>query len=80
MEIEATRAVAEETPLPSPQRRKLRRRARLRSTHHSTRIEGSRLTLAEAEGRSRAGRSKRERDFAEAPELSRRMAQVLIKG
>jgi len=42
MEIEATRAVVDETPPP-------RRRARLRSTHHSTRIEGNRLTLAEAE-------------------------------
>lgn len=53
-------------PSPSPPRRKLRRRARIRSTHFSTRIEGNRLTLAEAEeaisGREIEGR---ERDVAE---------------
>ncbi|HNR57677.1 MAG TPA: hypothetical protein PLN41_11640 [Methanothrix sp.] len=39
----------DETPHPWPPRRKLRRRARIRSTHFSTRIEGNRLTLVEAE-------------------------------
>jgi Fic family protein len=66
MEIEAARAVVDETPLPLAAEAELRRRARLRSTHHSTRIEGNRLTLAEAEeaisGREIEGR---ERDVAE---------------
>lgn len=66
MEIEAARAVVDETPLPLATEAELRRLARLRSTHHSTRIEGNRLTLAEAEeaisGREIEGR---ERDVAE---------------
>jgi len=66
MEIEAARAVVNETPLPIAAEAELRRRAHLRSTHHSTRIEGNRLTLAEAEeaisGREIQGR---ERDVAE---------------
>jgi len=66
MEIEAARAVVAETPLPLAAEAELRRRARLRSTHHSTRIEGNRLTLAEAEeaisGQEIEGR---ERDVAE---------------
>ncbi|MBN2250972.1 MAG: Fic family protein [Candidatus Altiarchaeota archaeon] len=66
MEIEAARAVVDETPLPLAAEAELRHRARLRSTHHSTRIEGNRLTLAEAEeaisGREIEGR---ERDVAE---------------
>ena len=49
MEIEAARAVVEHTPLPLGVAEKLRRRARIRSTHYSTRIEGNRLTLEEAE-------------------------------
>ena len=49
MEIEAARAVVEHTPLPLAVAEKLRRRARIRSTHYSTRIEGNRLTLEEAE-------------------------------
>lgn len=49
MEIEAARAVVEHTPLPLAAAEKLRRRARIRSTHYSTRIEGNRLTLEEAE-------------------------------
>ncbi len=49
MDIEATRAVVEQTPLPPAAEAELRRRARIRSTHYSTRIEGNRLTLAEAE-------------------------------
>jgi len=66
MEIEAARAVVDETPLPVAAEAELRHRARLRSTHYSTRIEGNRLTLAEAEeaisGREIEGR---ERDVAE---------------
>ncbi len=49
MEIEAAKAVVERTPLTPAARDELRRRARLRSTHYSTRIEGNRLTLAEAQ-------------------------------
>ncbi len=49
MEIEAARAVVEHTPLHPTTEAELRRRARIRSTHYSTRIEGNRLTLAEAE-------------------------------
>ncbi len=40
MEIEAARAVVTEMPLPFAAEAELRRRARLRSTHHPTRIEG----------------------------------------
>jgi Fic family protein len=49
MEIEAARAVVAHTPLPPAAEAELRRRARIRSTHYSTQIEGNRLTLAEAE-------------------------------
>src|SRR3954467_8416031 len=49
MEIEAARAVVEQIPLPPAVQSEIRNRARLRSTHYSTRIEGNRLTLAEAE-------------------------------
>jgi len=49
MEIEAARAVVEHTPLPPAIEAELRHRARVRSTHYSTRIEGNRLTLEEAE-------------------------------
>lgn len=49
MEIEAARAVVENTLLPPTVEAELRHRARVRSTHYSTRIEGNRLTLAQAE-------------------------------
>jgi Fic family protein len=49
MEIEAIRTAIAHTPLPPAAEAELRRRARIRSTHYSTRIEGNRLTLAEAE-------------------------------
>lgn len=48
MEIEAARAVVEHAALPPSMESELRHRARIRSTHYSTRIEGNRLTLAEA--------------------------------
>jgi len=68
MEIEAARAVVEQIPLPSAAVSEMRNRARLRSTHYSTRIEGNRLPLAEAE-RVLAGRKVplhgRERDVSE---------------
>jgi Fic family protein len=49
MEIEAARVVVQQVPLPPAVQSEMRNRARLRSTHYSTRIEGNRLTLAEAE-------------------------------
>ncbi len=49
MVIEAAHVVVEHTPLSPLAEAELRHRARLRSTHYSTRIEGNRLTLAETE-------------------------------
>lgn len=49
MAIEAARAVVENTPLSPAVEAQLRHKARVRSTHYSTRIEGNRLTLKEAE-------------------------------
>jgi Fic family protein len=68
MEIEAARAVVEHTPLPPAVEAELRHRARVRSTHYSTRIEGNRLTLVEAEQviEGKVGELRgRERDVAE---------------
>jgi len=44
MQIEADRTVVEQTPLPLAVREELRRRARIRSTHYSNRIERNKLT------------------------------------
>ena len=49
LEIEAARTAVGMMTLPPAVEMELRRQARLRSTHYSTRIEGNRLTLAEAE-------------------------------
>ena len=49
MEVEASRAVVEATPLSPAVEAELRHKARVRSTHYSTSIEGNRLTLKEAE-------------------------------
>jgi len=68
MEIEAARAVVDGNPLPPAVLAELSRRARIRATHYSTRIEGNRLTLAEAEEAISGGRRVfpgRERDAAE---------------
>jgi Fic family protein len=66
--IEAARVVVENTPLPTLVLAELSRQARIRATHYSTRIEGNRLTLDEAEqvivGRRRVIHG-RERDVAE---------------
>lgn len=66
--IEAARTAVELTPIPAVLHETLRRQARLRSTHYSTRIEGNRLTLAEAE-QVLAGETRRflgrERDVTE---------------
>lgn len=68
MEIEAARAVVGQIPLPPAVQSELRRQARVRSTHYSTRIEGNRLTLAEAEKVVEGGKVQlhgRERDAGE---------------
>jgi len=68
LEIEAARAVVDHTPFPPAVTEELRRRARIRSTHYSTRIEGNRLTLAEAEEVLSGHRTRfhgRERDVGE---------------
>ena len=68
MEIEAARAVLAQVTLPVAVQAELRRRARLRSTHYSTRIEGNRLTLQEAQeviDERRTTFHGRERDVAE---------------
>ena len=68
MEIEKARVEVEHTPLPLTAQAELRRQARVRSTHYSTRIEGNRLTLAEAEKVVRGTRTAfhgRERDVRE---------------
>ena len=49
MEIESARVVVEHTPLSPDVETELRQRARIRATHFSTRIEGNRLTLEQAE-------------------------------
>lgn len=49
MEIEAAKAVVDSTPLSPAIEAELRHKARVRSTHYSTRIEGNRLTLKQAE-------------------------------
>ncbi len=68
LEIEAAKTIVDHTPFPPAVVEELRRRARVRSTHYSTRIEGNRLTLAEAE-EVIAGRTTRfhgrERDVVE---------------
>lgn len=68
LDIEAARAVVDHTPFPPAVAEELRRRARIRSTHYSTRIEGNRLTLAEAEEVLSGRRTRfhgRERDVSE---------------
>jgi Fic family protein len=69
LDVEAARAVVDHTPVPPGAAEEIRRRARLRSTHYSTRIEGNRLTLAEAEavieGGGRVRFHGRERDVHE---------------
>jgi Fic family protein len=49
MDIEATKAVIENTLLSPVMEAQLRNQARIRSTHYSTRIEGNKLTLKEAQ-------------------------------
>ncbi len=49
MDIESARQVVAHTILPPAVEAELRQRARIRATHYSTRIEGNRLTLEQAE-------------------------------
>ncbi len=68
MEMEAARAAIEHIPLSPVLEAELRRQAQVRSTHYSTRIEGNRLTLAEAEqvvAGSKTNFKGRERDVRE---------------
>ncbi len=78
-QIEATRVVVESTPLPTPLLAELSRQARVRAIHYSTRIEGNRLTLAEAEqviaDRRRVFHG-RERDVAEVRNCWEALARV----
>ncbi len=78
MEIEAARQGVQLTLLPPATAEVLRQGARLRATHYSTRIEGNRLTLAEAEQAVMAGRRfpGRERDVAEVQNYYRALQQV----
>lgn len=68
MEIESARAVVENTLLTPVIALELRNKARMKSTHYSTRIEGNKLTLKQAEQAIRQKRIKfhgRERDVSE---------------
>ncbi len=78
MEIEAARQAVQLTVLPPAAAEALRKSARLRATHYSTRIEGNRLTLAEAEQAVLEGRRfpGRERDVREVQNYYRALQQV----
>ncbi len=68
MDIEAVKALVEKAPLSPALQAELRHKARVRSTHYSTRIEGNRLTLKEAEkviAEQKANFHGRERDVSE---------------
>jgi len=68
MDIEAARVIVENIALPPSVQAELTRKARIRATHYSTRIEGNRLTLQEAEeviSNRRRQFHGRERDVAE---------------
>lgn len=68
MAIEAVRVAVEHTPMAPAAEAELRRQVRLRATHYSTRIEGNRLTLAEAAEAIEQKRARflgRERDTGE---------------
>src|SRR3954449_2430029 len=79
MEVGAARAAVEQIPLPPAVVSEMRNRARLRATHYSTRIEGNRLTLAEAEqvvGGRRVRLHGRERDAGEVRSYWRALLKV----
>lgn len=76
--IERARAEVQLTILPPAVAEGLRLRARVRSTHFSTRIEGNRLTLVEAEQAVMEGRKfpGRERDTLEVQHYFQALAQI----
>ena len=76
--IERARAEVQLTVLPPAVAEGLRLRARVRSTHFSTRIEGNRLTLIEAEQAVMQGRKfpGRERDTLEVQHYFQALAQI----
>lgn len=78
MAIEAARQAVTLTTLPFEVAERLRREARVRSTHYSTRIEGNRLTLAEAEQVVFTDRRipGRERDVREVRNYYRALEQI----
>jgi Fic family protein len=79
MEIESARVVVEKTPLPAAVQAELARKAHVRATHYSTRIEGNRLTLEEAEqviSHTRRQFAGRERDVAEVQNYWNALIQV----
>ncbi|PKO24210.1 MAG: Fic family protein [Chloroflexi bacterium HGW-Chloroflexi-1] len=78
MEIEAARQAVQLTVLPPSIAAALRQGARIRATHYSTRIEGNRLTLAEAQEAVLDGRRfpGRERDVREVQNYYRALGQV----
>ena len=78
LDIESARQIVNLTVLPPQVVERLREQARVRSTHYSTRIEGNRLTLAEAEQVVREGKrfAGRERDVREVQNYYRALQQV----
>jgi len=78
MAIEAARQTVTLMALPLEVTERLRREARVRSTHYSTRIEGNRLTLDEAEQVLFAERRipGRERDMREVRNYYRALEQI----
>lgn len=78
MAIEAARQTVQLTILAPALAERLRAQARLRSTHFSTRIEGNRLTLAEAQAAVLDGRRfpGRTRDVHEVQNYYRALQQV----
>jgi Fic family protein len=76
--VERARAEVQLTVLPPAVAEGLRLRARVRSTHFSTRIEGNRLTLVEAEQAVMEGRKfpGRERDTLEVQHYFQALAQI----
>jgi Fic family protein len=78
MDIESARQAVKLTMLPPQVVERLRQQARVRSTHYSTRIEGNRLTLAEAEHVVMEGRHfpGRERDVREVQNYYRALQRV----
>ncbi len=78
LDIESARQIVNLTVLPPQVAERLRQEARVRSTHYSTRIEGNRLTLAEAEQVVMEGKrfTGRERDVREVQNYYRALQQV----